>query len=114
MHQEGSEGYRATLKPRPAAAGCVKRTHPEARRSPLFVESRRACALWWNLDEKLRRKGRLNIDGSEAADAIARGRLAPHASDRSRYVARRGRLVVVFSAPAPCNNYCITAYYERA
>lgn len=79
-----------------------------------FMDGRRACLLHWRLDEKLMQKGRLNITGEDAAEAIRVGQLRPHPSDRSRYVARSGRLVVVFSAPQACNNYCITVFYQRS
>jgi len=115
IHQRVSDYSHAKVKwPRSQPCGVpASLSRPLSPRTSSFLESRRKCSLLWELEGKMWELGRLNITPDDALVAIRAGRLSPHDSDRSRYIARWGRLVVTFSAERPCHNFCITAYYRR-
>lgn len=86
---------------------------PPSPRSNAIIESRRQCELEVPFKNKLLTRGRQGMDVEDAKEAFRWGFINPHASNRARYIARRGRLVVVFGADRPCHSNCRTAYYRR-
>lgn len=102
-NHETSDGYQATAKNPHAGLTRVHRTKPLSPSSADYLDSLRGCSVRWLLEDKLRRLDRENIQVDDAVEALHRGYLERDPSNKRRFKASRGRLVVVFEPLRTCN-----------